>query len=76
MNNRITEWALKNKKFSESQLGFMKGLRTSDALNIVHNIIDDYCYHRKKNIFACFVDFKKAFDNVPRDILLRKKCGL
>ena len=76
MNNRIMEWAVNNNKFSPSQLGFMKGIRTSDALNLVHNIIDDYCYKKNAKLFACFVDFRKAFDNVPRGILLEKLWNL
>ena len=72
INQRITKWAIKEKIFSESQLGFMKGNRTSDALSIMHNIIDKYCHANQDKFYACFVDFRKAFDKVPRDIFLQK----
>ena len=29
-------------------------------------------YKKNRKIFACFVDFKQAFDSIPRDILLSK----
>ena len=72
LNARVFEWAINNNKFSSSQLGFMKGLRTSDAISILHNVIDDYCYRKKNKLYSCFVDFKKAFDCVPREIMMNK----
>ena len=50
----------------------MPGNRTSDALLILHNIINYYCHKKKSHIFGCFVDFEKAFDKVPRNILFQK----
>ena len=78
INNRLVEWGTGNNLFSMSQFGFMKGNRTSDALNILHNLIDLYCHKRNSKFYSCFVDFEKAFDRVPRDILLQKlkKLGL
>ena len=72
INNRITEWAESNGVLSSTQLGFRKGNRTSDALIILHNLIDRYCRKNRQNIFGCFVDFRKAFDKVPRDKLINK----
>ena len=39
LNNRLTEFALKNGILSESQLGFVRGNRTSDAHIIIRNLI-------------------------------------
>ena len=72
LNNRIIEWAETNNIFSPTQLGFRRGNRTSDALIILHNLIDKYCHKKRQNIFGCFVDFSKAFDKVPRDKLINK----
>ena len=41
------------------QLGFVAGNRTSDAHIILHRLIQSYCIKKGRNIFACFVDFKK-----------------
>ena len=72
LNNRITAFALERDILSPNQLGFVQMNRTSDPHIILNNIIRKYCHNRKKNIYGCFVDFSKAFDSVPRDILLTK----
>ena len=72
LNKRITKFTIDKKILSKSQLGFLSGCRTSDALLILHNLIDYYCTKRSRNIFGCFVDFQKAFDSVPRHILFQK----
>ena len=50
----------------------MPGNRCSDALIILFNLFNRYCLQNGKYIYACFVDFKKAFDTVPRHILFQK----
>ena len=72
LNQRLTKFALDNKIFSSGQLGFVKGCRTSDALLILHNLIEYYCTKLKEKIFSCFIDFSKAFDTVPRHKLFQK----
>ena len=72
LNSRLNKWADEKELLSDGQLGFRKGNRTSDALIIMHNVIDFYCQKRKKSLFGCFVDFQKAFDTIPRDKLLCK----
>ena len=72
INNRLTEFCLHKGILSPSQLGFVKGNRTSDPHIILNNILQKYCHRSKKKLFGCFVDFSKAFDTVPRDILLEK----
>ena len=39
---------------------------------VLFNLIDNYCRKKKKKIYGCFVDFRKAFDKVPRDKLINK----
>ena len=69
INNRLTEFCLHKGILTPSQLGFVQGNRTSDPHVILHNVLQKYCHRRKKKVFGCFVDFSKAFDSVPRDLL-------
>ena len=34
--------------------------------------IQDYCHKGDTIIFVCFVDIKKAFDSIPRELLFKK----
>ena len=72
LQSRILDWALQKNILSRGQLGFLPGNRTSDALIILHNLIDKYCHKNGKVIHACFIDFQKAFDTIPRDRLSKK----
>ena len=62
-----------------NQLGFCKEAQTNDHILSLKTIIDKYYKHAKgkaRRLFVCFVDFKKAFDNVSRDLLLYKLSNL
>ena len=72
LNQRLTKFAIENKIFSNAQLGFLAGCKTSDGLLILHNIVDYYCKTKSQYVYGCFVDFKKAFDSIPRRILFQK----
>ena len=69
---RIQEYRLQCCPDHPNQLGFKKGAQTADHVITIKTIIDKYTVKRKKKLFACFVDFKKAFDSVARDALLYK----
>jgi len=77
MANRLTNWLLNTNRLSEYQIGFRPQSRTSDHVFVLKSIIDHMKKHRKK-VFACFIDFRKAFDSIWRDGLLYKlhKWGL
>ena len=72
INNRLMQYTIDKHILHKSQLGFVPGNRTSDAHIIINNLIQKYCYKKNSKIFSCFVDFSKAFDTIPRDILLKK----
>ena len=72
LNNRLSHLVKVNKILSEKQLGFVTGNRTSDAHIIINNLVRKYCHKNGSKIYSCFVDFSKAFDTIPRDILLTK----
>ena len=72
LNQRLLQYVLENNILSKEQLGFMAGNRTSDAHLILHNLVQLYCHKRGQKIFSCFIDFRKAFDSIPRDTLFTK----
>jgi hypothetical protein len=76
LNNRLLQFSIDHKILSESQLGFRKGNRTSDAHIIIHNLVNKYCHKNNTKLYSCFIDLSKAFDTVPRDILLKKLLSL
>lgn len=58
------------KEISESQFSFRQGMGTRVALCRI-NILTLRCMTVNKYIFACFIDFTKAFDNVQHAKLIR-----
>ena len=72
LNARLLDFCKRNNVLSPTQLGILPGNRTSDAHIIIHNLINKYCHKKGKWIYGCFVDFSKAFDNLPRDLLFEK----
>ncbi|GAQ86738.1 Reverse transcriptase-related protein [Klebsormidium nitens] len=72
INRRLTEWAEKGSIRANGQAGFRKGFRAADHLLALRVLIERWGRGRDRHLFACFVDFKKAFDLVPRQKLWRR----
>jgi hypothetical protein len=66
VNNRITQYMETNNLIDNAQCGFRKDHCTTDNIFILHTLINK-CKNTKKKLFACFVDFPKAFDTVWRE---------
>ena len=75
LNARLLKYVTDKKILSKKQLGFLARNRTSDAHIIIHNMIRKYCHRKGQKIFCSFIDFSKAFDTIPRDILFTKLKG-
>ena len=72
LNKRLMNYAIEQGILRPEALGFVAGNRTSDAHLVIHSLIQRYCHQENKKIFSCFVDFSKAFDTIPRDLLFEK----
>ena len=72
LNQRLLKFVMENNILSKAQLGFVAGNRTSDAHVILYNLLQHHCHSRGSNVYSCFIDFKKAFDSIPRDKLFEK----
>ena len=76
LNLRLKEYVLTNNILCDEQLGFREGNRTSDAHIILYSLIRHYCHNNGRKLYSCFVDFKKAFDSIPRGLLFEKLLNL
>ena len=64
LNSRLDKFLVEHKIIDGCQIGFTKKARTSDHMFVIKTIIDKYCNNPGGRLYACFVDFKKAFDTV------------
>ena len=58
--------------YNKFQAGFTPGFSTKDHIYTIKTIINKYLFKSKRRIYACFVDFSKAFDTVWRSDLFQK----
>ena len=65
---RASAWAEQSQSRAKGQAGFRKDFRTTDQVFIIQTLIQQ-ARHEKRKLYCCFVDFKKAFDLVPRHTL-------
>ena len=71
LNNRLSKWSELNGHIADEQNGFRKKRSTIDHVLSLHNLIDS----RKKlnkSTYCAFIDFKKAYDTINRNILWKR----
>ena len=71
IHHRIMDFFISNSILSKEQYGFIKGRSTEDAMIQLSNFIYD-SLNNKQNCINIFIDFRKAFDTINHNILLRK----
>jgi len=66
---RVIEYKLRqNVKLSENQFGFMLGRSTTEAIHLLHQLIEQFL-ERNRNLHMVFIDLEKTYDKVPREVL-------
>ena len=65
---RIDDWAETNGLRAATQFGFRKNMGTTEAVFMLRHLVDK-AEQDDKPLYAAFVDFKKAYDSIPRDLL-------
>jgi hypothetical protein len=68
LNRRLTRWAEREEKLVEEQAGFRTGYSTVDHIFTLYSIVQKYLTKNSK-LYVAFVDFRKAFDSVDRNVL-------
>ena len=71
LNFRLTRWAEANDLRAVGQAGFREDHRCTDNLLILRTVIEQQ-RSAKSPLYTCFVDFRKAYDSVPRELLWTK----
>ena len=66
LNQRLMEHVNSLNTPHNSQIGFLPNNRTADDL-LTLTLINKYVHCHQEKVYACFVDFRKAFDSVWRD---------
>lgn len=72
LHTRLHNHMETNNLYNKFQAGFRPGYRTTDHIFTIKTIINKYLLKCKRKIYACFVDFSKAFDTVWRSGLFQK----
>jgi hypothetical protein len=75
LDKRLSEWVEQHGLRAKGQVGFCKDYRTTNQLFILRTLIEQ-SKAKKKPLYCCFVDFKKTFDIVPREVLWQVLVGL
>jgi hypothetical protein len=75
LEKRLNEWVEQHGLRAKGQVGFHKDYHTTDQLFILQTLIEQ-SKAKKKPLYCYFVDFKKAFDIVPREVLWHVLAGL
>ena len=70
--NRLVKFIDLKKLISPKPIGYMKGMRTSGHIFFLQTVIEKIVKKNKKKLFVVFIDFKKAYDTVDRNILMER----
>ena len=68
LRNRINKWAENENVFNDCQFGFRDNRSTTDAIFILHCLIQKVLQKNEK-LWCIFIDYERAFDTVIRDAL-------
>jgi hypothetical protein len=72
LNSRVQAFCSEHGLINKNQIGFQKNCRTSDHLFTLKALVKKYVTIGKQKLYACFVDFEKAFDSVWHNGLFHK----
>ena len=71
INNRLQSFSESHDKITQCQAGFRKGFSTNDHIFALKTLIN-LAQNKRKKLFCCFIDLKRAFDTIWRDGLFHK----
>ena len=73
LNKRFLTWSDLNSFFADCQYGYRKNRSTIDSIFTIYTIVKSSFYKTpRKYVYCGMVDFLKAYDSVPRNVLFEK----
>ena len=69
LNNRLQNYITERSVLSDEQNGFRESRSCEDHIYVLDTVVNSRL-SQNKSVFACFVDFSKAFDLINRDQLM------
>ena len=72
LNNRLQLEIEYEKQLHDTQAAFRRDFSTTDQIFILNSLLNKYVRVKKRKLYACFVDFRKAFDSIWHNGLLYK----
>jgi endonuclease/exonuclease/phosphatase family metal-dependent hydrolase len=76
IEGRLSAFAETHGLRAKGQAGFRPGRRTTDNVFILRHLIDKYRQgygvNRRSSLYTCYVDFRKAYDSLHRDLLVQR----
>ena len=67
----VSQYAESHGLYAPGQAGFRTGYSTTDHIFTLRCIIEE-AKHAHRKVFCCFVDLRRAFDSIPRHLLLQR----
>jgi hypothetical protein len=69
LHDRLCTWAEEQNLRFEEQAGFRKGYCTHDNIFVLQSLVQKYVTKKRGRFYVLFIDFSKAFDSIPHDLL-------
>ena len=72
LNWGLTNYVRRENIIVEEQAGFRAGYATVDNVFVIESILSERLSRPRQKLYVCFIDFRKAFDSVPRQAVWEK----
>ena len=72
LNKRLESFLEENNILNKYQGGYRRKYRTEDNMFIIHTLFQKYVVQNNQKLYVAFVDFRKYFDTINRDLLFYK----
>ena len=70
INKRLYAWMENNMKICDEQAGFRRQFSTIDHIYTLYSMVNNSLFGQKRGkLYVAFIDYKKAFDTVNREVL-------